>query len=106
MSFHLEKYQGDPVIVLSSLKIIVPTGQDLQSSSSPKIYYRSPAGTETNVVATVESPASDGKLSYEFTTEIDEAGEWRFWGEVILSGDTQPTRTGAYIIEFFEPGEA
>lgn len=106
MSFHLQEYTGKPIFINSSLKLIIPTGQNLTSATSPKIYYRKPDGTESSVTATSESPATDGKLSFEFTTEIDVAGEWRFWGEVILSGDTQAIRTGAIMINVYETGEA
>jgi hypothetical protein len=107
MPFTLTKYTGDPVFITSLLKLILDTGQDLTSATSPKINYKTPSGTESSFVATVESPASDGKLSYEIDNDdVTEPGEWRFWPSAILSGDANPTIGSAVIIEFYDPGEA
>lgn len=106
MSFTLKEYSGDPVFVGSSLKLIVPMEQDLTSATSPKIHYRKPDGTAASWVATIETPATGGNLSYEITTEVDQSGDWRLWGEVVLDGDTQVTIGAAQIVKFNEPGEA
>ena len=87
MGFPLKKHQGKPVFVEKARKLIFPFGEDLTSATSPKVYYRNPGGDETSQTGTIETPGTDGKVSYDFTTELDAAGEWIMWAGVVLSGD-------------------
>lgn len=66
------------------VKIVLDTGIDLTTATGQTITYRKPNGVEDSFPAAVESPATDGKISYTTTAadDLDVAGIWIFQAEV------------------------
>ena len=70
-------------------KLILQTEIDLNEASGLFIKYKSPAGVVDEVTATVVD-MPDGAMFYDFGSEINAVGVWKFWAYATFdsSGDS------------------
>lgn len=85
-------------------KILLDTGQDLtaETGSNAKVLRRNPSGTEEEKTGVIESPATDGIISY--TNAVDEltpVGAWEF--QTYLA--TQQTPGRVYTVDVISKTE-
>ncbi len=73
----------------------MPTGADLTNATTVVFRYQKPNGDRTGVKftnnATVDSPATDGKISCTIdANELDQHGTWIIWAYVTDSNGNYP----------------
>ena len=75
-----------------ALQIKLTCGQDITSALTLGVGYRKPDGTIGRWTA-AEHTAATGIITYDLTasTELDQAGVWRFWAYVEFSDGREAT---------------
>lgn len=90
----------------TALKLIANVKQDVTGALATKIKYKKPDTSLGSFNASVTN-ASSGTLQYSVTSsgDIDQAGEWRFWGHVTFS-DSNYAAGEVFKKDVYEEGNA
>ncbi|MCK5606584.1 hypothetical protein KAR91_32080 [Candidatus Pacearchaeota archaeon] len=78
---------GKVYVGQEELKIEATLNEDITGATPVLIKYRKPSGTTGSWAATI-TDATTGVIEYEVNadgSDIDEAGEWTFWGFATMS---------------------
>ena len=84
----------------TALNIVLDTGMDLSTATSALIKYLKPDKTEGSWAATVDSPATAGKISYEIASasDLDQSGGWKMWAYITLPQGTVPGDCSTFTV--------
>lgn len=95
---------GRVYIGQTALRIYLACGVNISSTLAERIYYRKPSGIEEYWEATV-SDDLNGIMYYDIQeSELDEAGEWRFWSYIKFNDGTWATGESVTMM-IYEAGE-
>lgn len=74
----------------TALVLRFDTGIDLSTASAAVIKYIKPDGTAGQFSAVLDSPTTDGTISYTVasSTDLDQSGYWKMWAYVTFGGTT------------------
>ena len=75
-------------VAQTALTLQLETGIDLSTAVSVVMKYIKPDKTEGQWVAEINTPATDGVISYDVAsaTDLDQSGTWKRWAYITFTG--------------------
>ena len=96
---HYNDIGTDIIVTVNDCVSGTATALDVSSASTLELILKSPSGTSSTKIASLNTDGTDGKIKYTSVDgDFNEVGAWRIQAKIIISGGTFRSDVGSFKV--------